>query len=398
MRLLLIAALAALVLAFASAPAVAQDDAGPRPGAFELAPGESALWTQLGFYDHGDGQGDGNPFLDEALTVIEPLVVWDSQVTDDWGYGITLSYDRVSSASIDRLSNFPGQSGASGDNYVGLDWSSRHRLSNEQTFAWHTGFSFEYDYLSLNGGVALTTEDPAAGSANTYGLDVYYDIVDIIRFDGTQDEGTDDRISVTGSWSHSRPLDRLWVGELTTLLTLQTGFLETPYNAVVLETPGGAPNPNLFNGASGIEVTEELPDTRIRAAVRPRARRWLSERSAFEIGGRLYGDDWGIYSVSLEPRYLYELVDDRLRMRLRYRYYTQTEADDFGDSFLAADPTPEFRTQDSELGAFDSHTVGVRFDAFASDGAPTWYLDLNYAMRSDGIDHVYAGIGYRFGF
>lgn len=394
MRLLLSFFLAAAL----AAPSRAQEDGAARPGAFELAPGESSLWTQLGFYDHADGQGDGNPFLDEALTVIEPLVVWDSQVTDDWGYGITLSYDRVSSASIDRLSNFPGQSGASGDNYVGLDWSSRHKLSDQETFNWHTGFSFEYDYLSLNGGVGLATQDPASGSSTTYGLDLYYDVVDIIRFDGTQDEGTDDRISVTGSWSQSRPLDRNWVGELTALLTLQTGFLETPYNAVVLETPGGAPNPNLFNGASGTEITEELPDTRIRAAVRPRVRRWLSERSAWELGGRLYGDDWGIYSVSVEPRYIYEVVDDRLSMRLRYRYYVQTEADDFGETFLAADPTPEFRTQDSELGALDSHTVGVRFDAFAASGAPTWYVDLNYALRSDGLDHMYVGLGYRFGF
>jgi hypothetical protein len=402
MRLLLSlafrSAVATIALLVCATAAHAQDAETARPGAFELAPGESSLWTQLGVYGHSDGQDDGNPFLDEELTVIEPLVVWDSQVTDDWGYGITLSYDFVSSASIDRLSNFPGQSGASGDNYVGLDWSSRHRLSNEQSLTWHTGFSFEYDYLSLNGGASLTTKDPAVGSSTTYGLDLYYDVVDIIRFDGTQNEGSEDRISVTGSWSHSRPLSRLWNGEVTTLFTLQSGFLETAYNAVVLETPGGLPNPNLFNGASGIEITEELPDTRLRAAIRPRARRWLSDRSAFEMGGRLYGDDWGVFAVAVEPRYIYEVVDDRLAMRLRYRYYVQTAADDFDESFLASDPTPEFRTQDSELGDLDSHTVGVRFDAFNTRGAPTWYVDFNYALRSDGLDHFYVGLGYRFGF
>lgn len=395
MRVLLIATLGAALL---TTTAVAQDEGAPKPGGFELAPGESALWTQLGYYDHADDAGDGNPFLDEDLTVIEPVLVFESQVDEDWGYGITVSYDNVSSASIERLSKFPAQSGASGDYYAGVDYSSHHRLSSTRSWNWHAGLSFEYDYLSLGLGAGYTRTTPAEARTDAFGLNLYYDSVDIIRFDGTQDEGTDSRITLTGTWTRAQPLSRYWSGELATLLTVQSGFLETPYNAVVLETPGGAPNPNLDNGASGVEITEELPDTRIRAAVRPVARRWLSERSALELGGRLYADDWGIMSVTFEPRWYYDLSPDRLRMRLRYRYYNQIEADDFGESFLLADGAPEFRTQDSDLGAFDSHTFGVRFDAMNERGAPTWHFDLNYALREDGLDHVYAAIGYRFTF
>jgi hypothetical protein len=393
MRLLL--SLLAVALVFV-APAAAQDDANPAPGRYELAPGESALWTQLGFYSHEDGPGDGNPFLDEDLTVIEPVFIWDHQVSEDWGYGITLSYDMVSSASIDRLSNFPAQSGASGDNYIGLDYASRHKLSSTRQFDWHAGVSTEYDYLSLGAGVGYTRRAPASGITDSFGFNTYFDSLDIIRYDGDSSEGSDTRISLTGTWTRSQPLSRVWTGEFASLLTLQSGFLETPYNAVVLEDPGLAPNPNLDNNANGIEITEELPDTRIRAAFSPRARRWLSERSAFELGGRLYADDWGIVSATFEPRFYYDLRPDRLRMRLRYRYYTQTEADDFSDEFLQAAGTPEFRTQDSDLGAFDSHTFGVRFDAFSESGLPTWHFDLNYALRGDGLDHLYAAIGYRF--
>ncbi|MEZ5979040.1 MAG: DUF3570 domain-containing protein [Planctomycetota bacterium] len=394
MRLLLIAA---LVAASTAGVARAQDD-GPKPGAFELDPGESVLWTQLGFYSHDDGPGDGNPFLDEELTVIEPLLIFDHQVDEDWGFGVTLSYDHVSSASIDRLSKFPAQSGASGDNYVGVDYASRHRTSANTSLDWHAGFSFEYDYLSLGAGLSRTVRTPAEGRSDTYGFNFYYDVVDIIRYDGDQSEGTDGRLTLTGTWTRSQPLSRYWTGELTSLLTLQNGFLETPYNAVVLEDPGLPANPNLDNGANGIEITEELPDTRIRLALRPRARRWMSERSALELGGRIYADDWGVVAAAIEPRWYYDLVADRLRMRLRYRYYVQSAADDYRETFLQAAGTPEFRTQDSDLADLDSHTFGVRFDAFGKSGRPTWHLDLNYALRSDGLDHAYVALGYRFGF
>lgn len=392
MRLLLIAA---AVLTTAPTALAQSQDGGPKPGGFELAPGEAQLWTQLGYYDHADDPGDGNPFLDEDLTVIEPVLVFESQVSEDWGYGITLSYDNVSSASIERLSNFPAQSGASGDYYAGADFASHHRLSPTESFDWHAGLSFEYDYLSIGAGAGYATTTPSTAVTDAYGLNLYFDTVDVIRFDGTQDEGTDTRLTLTGTWTRSQPLSRYWSGDLSTLLTVQSGFLETPYNAVVLEDPALAPNPNLDNNARGIEITEELPDTRIRAAVSPVARRWLSERSALELGGRLYADDWGIVSATLEPRFYYDLDPGQLRMRLRYRYYNQTEADDFGETFLQAAGTPEFRTQDSDLGAFDSHTFGIRFDGLDRRGAPTWHFDLNYAIREDGLDHLYAAIGYR---
>ena len=86
-------------------------------------------------------------------------------------------------------------------------------------------------------------------------------------------------------------------------------------------------------------------------------------------------------------------------VRLRYRYYFQTEADDYQEHYLGttAGDLPEFRTQDSELASFDSHSTGVRFD-FTPSRRHQWYLDLNYMLRSDDMDGYFASIGYSIGY
>ena len=82
--------------------------------------GSGFVGFRIGVY-HNDDDVEGNPFLDEELTVIEPILIFDYNVTDDTAFWGKLSYDYVSSASIDRLSRFRRQSGASGDYYFGLD-------------------------------------------------------------------------------------------------------------------------------------------------------------------------------------------------------------------------------------------------------------------------------------
>jgi Protein of unknown function (DUF3570) len=370
----------------------------PKNAANKGDPGTGSLTTHLGIYHHGDDLA-GNPFLDEELTVIEPILIWDSNVSADFGYSVTLSYDNISSASIDRLKQFPEQSGASGDYYIGVDYASRHRRDDGEWLGWQLGASVEYDYTSVHFGGNYSKESDDKNATSSFALTGFYDIIDIIRFNGLQNEGTDNRLSVAGTYSLYQVLNRTWSSDLSATVAIQSGFLETAYNAVVLEDSSFPANPFLDNQANGIEFTEELPDTRMRAAVQYKARHYLSPGRAIEMGGRLYGDDWGIVSVALEPRYFMPIVRDRLSLRLRYRYYTQTAADDYQEHFLGtlAGDLPEFRTQDAELGAFDSHGLGARFD-FTPGGRHTWYLDLNYVLRSDNLDGYFGGIGYSFNF
>ena len=177
-------------------------------------------------------------------------------------------------------------------------------------------------------------------------------------------------------------------------MSYQNGFLETPYNAVVVENPADPPNPNLDNMARGTEFTEELPDSRVRVALHGKVRRSYDTGTALEWGGRIYTDSWGINSFSVEPRIYQWLIDDILFVRGRYRFYLQTAADDYEDNFFVL---PSDRTQDSDLADFNSHTLGVALNWLATENT-TFDLSLDYISRSDGIDHILASIGWHCDF
>lgn len=359
-------------------------DAGPA--------GHGFVEFRLGYYENDDS-GNGNPFLDESLTIIEPIVVFDYNYSDRLAVHGKFSYDHVSSASIDRLSNYPDQSGASGDNYFGFDLGMRYALRPDLRLGAFLSTSFEYDYQSFGLGGHLERDLADRNATIKWSLNAFLDAIDVIRFDGSE-EGGDDRVSITTSLSWYQVLGPRTHGELGSTFTYQSGFLETPYNAVVVEDPGLPPNPNLENLARGIEIVEELPDDRVRAALFGKVRHSLTGRTAVELGSRLYADTWGIASVSMEPRWYQWWVRERLYTRLRYRFYVQTAADDYDDRFELVESK---RTQDSDLSAFSSHTFGLQFVWVLSERVR---LDLggDLVKRSDGLDQVLGSIGLRYDF
>ena len=356
-----------------------------------LQVGEKSLSVQLSMFDMDDS-GDGNPFLDESLTVIGAVVVFDQQLTERLGIATELAYDDISSASIDRLSEFPAHSGASGDYYAGADVSFRYALSDRVDLGAHVGGSTEFDYESIGIGAGIAIEAPDKASSWSFSVDAFFDSVDVIRFDAT-DEPSEDRTSVAGTIGHYRILGRKTHADMGLTVSNQSGFLESPYNAVVLEDPLLPPNPNLENNARGTEITEELPGSRTRSALYGRVRHLLEPGRSVELGGRLYADSWGVESLAVHPR-LYQSLGDEVLLRLGYRYYAQSAADDYDGEFLAADPTPRHRTQDSALAQFHSNTLGARIDWSISPSS-SWNVGLNYVMRSDGLDQVLLALGWQ---
>lgn len=355
-------------------------------------PGTGSVSVRLSYYENDDDDA-GNPFLDETLQVAEPVVFFDYNVSEDdqvWG---KLTYDWVSSASIDRLAKFPVQSGASGDFYVSLGGGWKHQVDEDNKWGVAGHVSAEYDYRSFGLNGDWTHELADRGASLKLGLGGFVDIIDIIRYDGAEDEGSDTRLSLTGSlgWyqTHSARLH----GEYGAVLTAQNGFLETAYNAVVIED-SDIPNPNLVGNAPGREITEELEDNRIRGAIYNRTRYSLTERVAIEGGARLYADSWGIAGTTLEPRIYIDLIPDSLLLRLRYRFYTQTAADDFAESFTSE---TTYRTQDSDLGEFIANTVGAKF-IWSSAGNWEYDIGADYTTRDDDLNYYLISTGIRYSF
>ena len=362
---------------------------------------------RLGYYDNGDS-GDGNPFLDETLTVIEPVLFYDYNVSDSTNIFLKFSYDNVSSASIERLSSYPStqQSGATGDYYFGLDGGATWALDEDTRVSAFAHASAEYDYRSFGLGGSYAKDYDGDSTTLKFSGSAYFDTLDIIRFDGDASEGSDNRtaLNLAGNWY--QVMTPRMHAEMGVNLTLQSGFLETPYNGVVAENGSFTPEQYLASTSlqtdrspTGVTGFEELPSSRARLGLHGRVRRMYGESTALELGGRLYGDDWGVTSFTLEPAAYFWLAPNTVRARVGYRFYTQTAADDYQARFTGANAAalPEFRTQDADLGDFSSHTLGFRLDWFTAS-ASRWDLTFDYTTRDDGLDYMFGSIGWSTSF
>lgn len=357
--------------------------------------GTGSIEVQLGYYDRQDSPGQGNPFLDEQVTVIEPIVVFDYNVSDTFAYSGLFVYDWVSSASIERLSRFPEQSGASGDFYVGADFGLRWKTSDQTAIGARLGASFEYDYQSLHLGGDWSWEREDKNAKVTFSVDGFFDTVEPIRWNGVT-EPDEDRTSIAATVSWYQILDERTFGTFGATISNQSGFLETAYNSVIVDNGTGTPNPVLDNRAAGFELAEEVPDQRTRTVLFGRARRLLSPGNALELGGRVYNDDWGITAFDIMPRWIHSFGQGRHVWEVRYRFYTQGEAD-FYQRDIFTNPPPAERSQDSDLGDFDSHTLGTTWTWNRTESTRLTF-SIDYSMRSDDLDNLYGLVGYRWQF
>ena len=379
----------------------AEDTLSDKNRSFSAEAGHGSVTFGLNYYKNGDN-GDGNPFLDEALTDIEPVIIFDYNVTDRFSINGDISYDYVSSASLERLEEYGDQSGATGDYYYGASLGGTYKLEPDLRIGGNLSFSTEYDYTSIGLGSFVARDLNNKNTTLKLNLNAFQDTIDIIRWNGEQQEGTDDRttLSLTGNWYQI--ITPTTHSELGISATHQSGFLETAYNFTVMEFEGSnarefdADDWRLDQTAIGRIYPEELPDTRTRGSIFGRVRTSLSPATAIEIGGRLYADSWGIASVTIEPRLYQWLIEDKLSARLRYRFYAQTAADDYSAHFEMEDP-PTFRTQDSDLGDFTANGAGIKFSWYVSE---TLRFDVSgdYILRSDGIDQVLGGAGFNWAF
>ena len=393
---------------------------------FSNEAGHGSVTFGLNYYQNDDN-GDGNPFLDEALTDIEPVIIFDYNVTDRFSINGDLSYDYVSSASLKRLDGLGHQSGATGDYYYGANLGGAYKLNPDLRIGGSLSFSTEYDYDSIGLGSFVARDLNNKNTTLKLNLNAFQDSIDVIRWNGWQgvrwdglesseESETDDRttLSLTGNWYQI--ITPTTHSELGISATHQSGFLETAYNFVVMEyddpdhdPPSRTLGPDSFHplardddlldldeDITGQIYSEKLPDTRTRGSIFGRVRTSLSPATAVELGGRLYADSWGISSVTIEPRLYQWLIEDKLSARLRYRFYAQTAADDYSAHFYMEDP-PKFMTQDSDLGDFTANGAGIKFSWYVSE---TLRFDLSgdYILRSDGIDQVRCADAFNWSF
>ncbi len=358
--------------------------------------GTGHLGLRFGYYDQPD-KGEGNPFLDEELQVIETVFIADYNVNERlsaWGMA---SMDIVTSASIGRLDDYPKQTGASGDYYFGFEFGASYELEVDRRVGAFLHLSGERDYWSLGYGGNTAYDFNNGNTTVDLGANYYFDVLDIIRFNGRENEGHDYRHTFTTTLTVRQLLDRRSFGEIGGTFTYQADFLETPYNGVVIREDGTRPPFAFDNDADGFEIEEALPNSRNRGTLFGRVRRLLFDSTAVQLGGSYGFDSWEVRGYSAESVIYQQLAPDRLNLRLRYRYYDQTESKHYDITLDAADPRPRYRTQDTDFSDYHAHTIGAKFEWHYDE---RWLIDIgaDYTIRSDDMDFVFGSVGIRRAF
>ena len=291
----------------------------------------------------------GAYYKEKATRVAQPMLDARLDVSEDTELSGHFLVDSITSASV--ASGAAGQ--AFTENRLEGGLSVTHRIDNHQTGVFFR-YSDEPDYKSLFAGLRGLGELAEKNTTVGWSLAVGRDR---ISNEGAQDpdgmgqfeavEGT--MTTVVGSLSMTQLLAPwLQVGATYDLIH-HDGFLENPYRFVFV---------------GGVQLFEQVPDSRLRQALFGNLRAYIPmTRTAVIAGYRLYADDWDVIGHTPDIRLVQEVVD-QFDLHLRYRYHRQNQASFFRQVY---DAPSLFFTDDVKLSAFDSHTFTLKLDTALSN-------------------------------
>jgi hypothetical protein len=271
--------------------------------------------------------------------------------------------DVISSASVDVVS-------------AATDRWDEVRLEVEGSAAYHDGtrtaslayiHSEENDWLSHT--IAGSFASDFAEHTVTVGLGGSVVLNDVGRADDANFHK--DLTAIGGSLDAAyvaTPRDLL---SATYSLSLLTGYQSSPYRFVSIEDPAA---PGLPLGAP-----ESHPDTRVRHAVGLRWIHHVFSDSAIRSQLRLYGDSWGVLSVTGGVEYVIGLDD--FEIGLLARGYVQRRASFYEDVY----PEPRrFMTADRELSTFLDGFGGARV-GYRRAFAGSFLEELRAELKGEGF-------------
>ena len=128
-------------------------------------------------------------------------------------------------------------------------------------------------------------------------------------------------------------------------LVSDEGYLNNPYRQYRYLDAGGYRY-----------LPEVYPETRTSNATAVRAQYYLPYRASIKGEYRYFSDSWGIDAHTYEVLYVHP-IGQHWTVEGRYRYYTQGQADFYGDLFPFAS-SQTYLARDKELSTFTSTTLG----------------------------------------
>lgn len=280
-----------------------------------------------------------------------------------------------------------------------LGVSREFDLGNTQLRIGTTGrASHEPDYMATRltayGTLALNQRSTLLGLSLTY---IHDDVGAVVRGGAPRVDDTGRDLSDRGRQGQ---LDGFtagvsWNQVLSPVATLSVGYQ-------IVHNWGYLQNAYRRARVSGGLQNERHPDQRTRQSLYGRLAYYIpATQTAFHLMYRAYIDEWDVGAINPEVR-IYQMIGPSVLVRLRYRYYTQTDS-----FFYQTDYTGEeaFVTADQKMAAFDSHLLGAQLRFGLDFLAPTplsflsraWLdMSFNYWFQTSGFGNgILAQAGLR---
>lgn len=320
----------------------------------------------------------------EEQTVVSPVIVLRWQLGELWSLSGTLGLDNITSASVNNMDNpdmLPGDgvSGASKVDQRTYGTINATRRVGENNFTLGIGGSTEFDYLSFSGGLGWSRDFAQKNTTIAAGVWQYEDTIDHYDIFGLN-IGEESRSTTALSATLTQVLGRRTVALLDLSASLQSGFLSTSFQEVIL--------------SSGEHVAERLPDSRDRYAAGVRVNHAFSSSIVQKAYFRRYDDDWDVSANTIELETHFRLpTNQEMWLFPILRWHDQTGSSYFGlpGEF---DGSENFFTADRDLSTFTSEKYGVGWKLLWGTGnsgplrLERLELRLTGYSRDDGLDAI----------
>ena len=322
-------------------------------------------------FNYYEQDGDHSPVTGgrgtEELDNIAPSIILHVPLDSLSNLDLNFGFDFYTSASTDNMDYFEDpehKTSASVKDVRGYFDAAYSRTLSKSGNAYSIlgGVSVEYDVTSYHFGGSYTFNSKDLNQSFTIDGVYMYDDWDHfypVEIRGTEKAILDDKIRSTLKFglSYSQVINKRLQALFLAEIVAQSGLLSTPFHRVFFDDAlPFADNMNELRSRSNVE---RLDDSRLKFPISMRWNYYLNDLMRLKTFYRFYTDSWGMtaHTASIE---LPMVVSPSFIVSPFFRYYTQTEIDDFYEFGQAsATNTPEFYTSDYDLSDFDSYKVGL---------------------------------------
>lgn len=160
------------------------------------------------------------------------------------------------------------------------------------------------------------------------------------------------RNTFSGLVGVTQVIDRRTVAQFNVTYSHSLGYHTDPYKVFSMADSDDVEMERFYEGR---------PDERRRLALYSSMRQRRVDGNILGGSVRLYGDDWGVRSFTLDSHYRYNLDGGARFVEPYGRFHFQTAADFYLRSLEPYADLPQYASSDSRLAQMQSYTAGLKF-------------------------------------